>query len=158
MQTTSPSCCSQDRQIVRELARRIAEIAAMPIMAVRRDLWRRHNVLEQVRPVIYVDPQGAWCELIPENTLLCQEQKLREIEWELRRRIYIFEHFSSDNVIEKEWVVHKVIQNSGWGLTPRRRQSEDPRGASGFDPVLRTPDDLKKLKYPEISYDAAASQ
>lgn len=148
----------EDRRILRDLAQRVAEIAAMPIMTERRDLWRRHNALEQVRPVVYVDPQGSWCELIPENTLLCQEQKLREIEWELRRRIYVFEHFASDNVIEKEWGVHKVIQNSGWGLTPRRRRSEDPRGASGFDPVLLTPDDLKKLKYPEISHDAAASR
>jgi hypothetical protein len=37
-----------DRNRLRDLARRVAEIAAMPIMAERRDLWRRHNRMEIV--------------------------------------------------------------------------------------------------------------
>lgn len=158
MPSTSPSCCSKDRQIVRELALRIAEIAVRPIMATRRDLWRRHNALECVRPVIYVDPQGAWCELIPEDTLLCRDKVARGIELALRRRIYMAEHFASDNVVEKEWVVRKVIHHSGWGLTPRRAYSDDARGAFGFEPVILAADDLKKLRFPEIIYDAVATR
>ena len=80
MQPTAPSICCKDRQIVRELARQVAEIAARPIMAARRDLWRRHNALEPVRPVIYVDPQGAWCELTPDGKLLGRDKMAREIE------------------------------------------------------------------------------
>lgn len=137
---------------------RVAEIAAGPIMATRRDLWRRHNALERVRPVIYVDPQGAWCELIPENTLLCRDEAARWIELVLRRRIYVADHFASDNVIESEWVVRKVIQNSGWGLIPRRSHSDDARGAFGFEPVILAADDLKKLRFPEIVYDAVATR
>lgn len=158
MQTTSPSISSQDRQIVRELARQIAEIAARPIMAARRDLWRRHNALERVRPVVYVAPQGAWCELIPEDTLLCRDKAAREIELSLRCRIYMAERFASDNVVEKEWIVRKVIHNSGWGLTPRRTHSDDARGAFGFEPVIFSADDLKQLRLPEITYDAAATR
>jgi hypothetical protein len=149
---------SEDRKILRELAQRVAEIAAMPLMAERRDLWRRHNNMEQVRPVVYVEPEGAWGELLPDQALLCREQTAREIERDLRRRIYMAEHFASDNVIEKEWIVRKVINSSGWGLEPHRTHSENSRGAYGFSPVIETPSDLKKLRIPEISHDETATR
>jgi len=155
---TGPSICSEDRQIVRELARRVVDIASWHIMAKRRNLWRRHNAMEPGRPLIYVDPQGAWSELIPENTLRCRDEAARRIELVLRRRIYVAEHFSADNVIEPEWVVRKVIHNSGWGLIPRRTHSDNVRGAFGFEPVILATDDLKKLRFPEIVHDAAATR
>ena len=55
---------TDDRRRLRKLARRVAEIGELPEMAARRDLWRRHNAMEPSRPVVYVDPQGSWGELI----------------------------------------------------------------------------------------------
>lgn len=141
-----------EREILRGLAAKIADIAVMPIMSERRELWRRHNRMDAVRPVVYVKPEGAWCELVPEQTLLCHDKTARAVEMNLRQRIYLAEHFVNDNVIEKEWIVYKAICNSGWGLEPRREYSSDPRGAFGFSPVIMEPSDLKKLKFPEISY------
>lgn len=148
---------SRDREILRDLARKLAELASLPVMAERRDLWRRHNRLEKVRPLVYVDPQGAWPELVTEPSLRCGEKTARDVERELRQRIYIAEHFASDNVLEKEWMVRKVIRHSGWGLEPRRSHSTDSRGAFGFDPVIAGHEDLKKLKYPEVCYDEPAT-
>ena len=149
---------TDDRRRLRDLAKRVAEIGELPEMAARRDLWRRHNAMERTRPVVYVDPQGAWGELIPDNALLCQDDTARGIERDLRRRIYVFEHFASDNVAEAEWVVRKAFHHSGWGLTPRRAPSSDSRGAFGFEPVILAPADLKKLSFPEITYDAASTR
>ncbi|MDO9542044.1 MAG: hypothetical protein Q7J98_06945 [Kiritimatiellia bacterium] len=146
---------TQDRRILRDLAQRVAEIAGMPLMAERRVLWRRHNALEKVRPLVYINPQRSWCELIPESSLYCQDKPTRDIEFDLRRRIYAFEHFASDNVVEREWVLKKSVQDSGWGLVPRRRHSDDLSGAFGFDPVIIEPSDLKKLKFPKITHDEA---
>jgi len=33
----------EDRIIIRDLAKQVAEIANMPIMAERRDAWKKHN-------------------------------------------------------------------------------------------------------------------
>jgi hypothetical protein len=49
-----------DRAVLRDLAARVAEIAARPVMAERRDLWRRHNDLESTRPLILADPENGW--------------------------------------------------------------------------------------------------
>lgn len=149
---------SEDRKILRDLAMRVAEIAAMPEMADRRKLWLRHNAMEHVGPVIYMDPQGSWCELIPQARLLCRDDMARRVEGTLRMHVYTFEHFASDNVIEPEWIVRKAIHSSGWGLTPVRSPSNDCRGAFGFKPVIFSPSDLAALKFPVITHDEAATR
>ncbi len=148
----------KDRTILRDLARQVANIASLPIIAERRELWKKHNSLQSVRPMILIFPEGSWGELLPHSTLKCQDEKARGIEWNLRSRIYYHEHFLDDTVIEKEWIVSKVIHNSGWGIQARHIPSTEARGAWHFDPVIKEPADLKKLKMPEISYDDKASK
>lgn len=147
-----------DRTILRDLAQRVAEIAERPIMAERKREWKRHNALQPGRPMILIFPEGSWGELLPADVLQCEDAEARGIEWELRRRIYEYEHFQSDNVVEKEWIVSKVIHNTGWGLSARHRDSPAARGAWAFDPVIREPADLQKLRFPEITYDEAATE
>ena len=49
----------KDRSILRDLAKRVAEIAALPVMAQRRADWVRHNKLERARPMILGILEGA---------------------------------------------------------------------------------------------------
>jgi len=147
-----------DRSILRELAKRVAEIAALPEVAGRPALWRKHNSLQATRPLILLFPEGAWGELLPSTVFACEEEGTRGMEFDLRHRIYTYEHFRSDNVIEKNWLVGKVIHNSGWGVQAQHRPSTAARGAWAFDPVIKTPADLNKLRYPEIRYDEEATQ
>ena len=147
----------EDRVILRDLAKRVADIADLPIMAERRELWKKHNSLRPVRPMILIFPEGSWGELLPQSALECQDAGARGIEWNLRSRIYYYEHFLDDTVIEKEWIVSKAIHNTGWGLSARHIESTEYRGAWHFDPVIEKPADLKKLRVPEISHDEEAS-
>lgn len=149
---------SEDRNILRDLAKRVADIADLPIMADRRELWKKHNSLKTTQPLVLIFPEGSWEELLPHSVLKCQDNKARGIEWSLRSRIYYYEHFQDDTVIEKEWIVSKVIHSTGWGLEARHIPSTEPRGAWHFDPVIKEPSDLKKLKIPEITYDEEASK
>ncbi len=142
-----------DRGILRNLAERVAEIAALPIQAERRELWKMHNSLLSTLPLMLVFPEGSWQELLSEKSLLCEGEEARRIESTLRSRIYYHEHFQDDTVIEREWVVQKIIHDSGWGLEARRIPSPTPRGAWNFDPVMKDTSDLKKLRFPKIVYD-----
>jgi len=144
---------TQDRVILRDLAGRVAEIASLPLQAERRELWRKHNDLQPTRPMILVFPEGAWEELLPEERLKCKGKEARRIEWTLRSRIYYHEHFQDDTVVERDWIVQKVIHDSGWGMEARHVLSPTARGAWAFDPVIHGPSDLKKLHFPEVVYD-----
>lgn len=148
----------KDRTLLRDLARRVAEIADLPVMAERRRRWIEHNSLRSTYPMMLVFPEGSWGEILPGSALACATDQARGIEWTLRARIYGFEHFQDDTVVEKEWGVGRGIRNSGWGLEARWIPSPDARGARRFDPVIREPADLKKLRFPDISVDDTASQ
>jgi len=142
-----------ERDILRDLANRVAEITEDPVMDRRRKMWVEHNSLRSTYPLMLIFPEGSWAELLPDSEFRCSGQKAREMEHTLRRRIYEYEHFQDDMVVEKEWIVDKCIHNTGWGLEARRIPSPESRGAWHFDPVIEEPSDLKILRFPEISYD-----
>jgi len=152
------SISPHDRTVIRDLARQVAEVAALPVMAERRAMWKTHNALQRVRPMVLVFPEGSWRELLPADACTCEAADARRIEWQLRRRIYHHEHLHDDTVIEAEWFVDAVLRSTGWGLDVKWRPSDDPTGAKGFDPVLNTRADLQKLRPPEIEYDEAETQ
>jgi hypothetical protein len=147
-----------DRKTLRDLARRTAEIADNPVMDHRRRRWFEHNSLRCTDPMMLVFPEGSWEELLPAPSFACSEETARGIERALRMKIYTYEHFQDDTVVEKDWVVEKSVRSTGWGLEPRRIPSPESRGAWHFDPVIKEPSDLKKLRFPEISFDAEATR
>ncbi|MFZ2657573.1 MAG: hypothetical protein WAX69_21740 [Victivallales bacterium] len=147
----------KDRGIIRNLAGKVADAAADPVMRERRSLWKKHNSLKPCRPMILVFPEGSWRELLPDAVLECGTEEGRRIEFNLRSRLYGHEHLDSDNVVEKDWPVSKEISDTGWGITPKWHDSPDQVGARGFDPVIIDGSDLEKMKYPEVSYDESRS-
>ncbi len=148
---------STDRTILRDLAARVAQIAALPIQEERRRLWKAHNSLKPERPMTLLFPEGGWVELLSESSLQCREPSARAIEANLRRRIYHHDHFADDTVIESDWIVSKAIDSSGWGLEGARHPSTSDRGAWSFEPVLNSRADLERLRVPSITHDHAES-
>ncbi len=77
----------KDRTILRDLAKEVAEAAARPVMAERKAMWKRHNGLQRIRPMILVFPEGSWRELLPRGVLQCEDEQARDMEWHLRLRL-----------------------------------------------------------------------
>lgn len=146
-----------DRHVLRALAQEVRRVAELPAMAERKALWKRHNALDPVRPMILVFPEGSWGELLPGDTLVCRDAKARGWEWNLRSRLYAYDHFASDNVVEASWPVSKVIRSTGWGLSAQHHASPTARGAWAFEPVVHSAADLDKLRMPDISVDEEAT-
>ena len=147
-----------DRTILRDLATKVADIAHLPIQARRIERWKRHNSLKSTEPMLLVFPEGAWRELLPEGTCRCEDRALHGMEHHFRSRIYHHEHFPDDTVIEDTFSVPKAIDLGHWGLERRRKPSDSSLGAWTFDPVIESPADLARLRYPVVTHDAAASQ
>ncbi len=148
----------EERTILRDLAKRVAEIACLPIQEQRLRQWKLHNSLQSREPMIWLSPEGSWRELVPDDTLQCRGKPARQMETQLRRAIYYHEHFCDDNLIEKTWTVNRAISHTGWGLEPEWTWSDEALGARAFKPVIHTPADMKKLQYPEVYEDEAESQ
>lgn len=147
-----------DREVLRTLAGRVAEIGHHPRQAQRREMWKRHNGLKRVKPMVLCFPEGAWGELLPESVLLCTDGLARGIERHLRQKVYCWEHLRDDNVIEPRLNVGLVWSHTGWGLEPGYVHSGVDRGAWHFDPPIKEPEDLDKLHFPDLIVDEEATQ
>jgi len=127
-----------DRQILRDLAKRVAEIAAEPVQEQRKREWFRHNALKKGKPLVLCDPQDGWMELIPDDDLRAGDPVLRTWEMELRRTVYSWEHFDDDQVTESFFDVAYVCSTSGWGVEPEIVPSTEARGAYRWIPAIRS--------------------
>lgn len=143
----------KDKQILRDLAKRVAEIAADEKQEEKRKLWYAHNNLRPVRPMVLCFPEGSWNELLPQSALECQDPLARSWEWSLRARIYIAEHFQTDEVIDDVFAVGYVFSDTGWGKSPSYTYSEAHKGSYKWEPPIKSYEDLQTLHYPEVQID-----
>jgi hypothetical protein len=150
----------QDIAVIRELAARVAEIAALPVQEEKRALWRKLNSLRPQRPMVMID-QVCWHELDTDGELKlrCADAECREYEQRLRRVLYQWKHFQVDMVVDPFIRVHKAIRNTGFGVAVQEEIAvTDPASdvvGHKFVNQFREDSDLEKVLVPQISHDAA---
>ena len=146
----------EDREILRRLAGRIAELAARPIEDEKRDLWYRHNALEATRPLIFCDPENGWNEIITDAQIECRGWLAREWEMILRKEIFWGEFMGDDQVTEPYFEIPYVYVESDWGMQETKVGGENG-GSYTWDSPLKSYSDLSKLHFPRISVDYEAT-
>ncbi len=153
----------KDAAIVRELAARVAEIAALPVQGEKRALWRKLNALKPARPMVMID-QVCWNEMNvgDELTLTCADAECRGYEDSLRRTLFQWKHFPVDMVVEPFIRVPKAIRNTGFGVTVHEETAvTDPTSdvvGHKFENQFQAEADLEKIRMPQISHDAAETE
>jgi len=147
---------NSDCIIVRDLAERVAEIAARPEQDQKRQMWYDHNALRPTKPMVLVFPEGSWVELLDDSELRCEDPLLRGWEHHLRHRLYIAEHFNDDQVTDRRLLFGYVNTTTGLGLEAERIQPNTDRGAYVWNSPVKEPHDLDKLQTPhtEVDYEA----
>ncbi|MCE9615910.1 MAG: hypothetical protein K8T26_16690 [Lentisphaerae bacterium] len=152
-------CPPADRERLRQLARRVADIAASPGMAQRRADWARVNGLRGGRPMIVVETFGANTELKAELALQCESPWARTIEGVMREKLFHYDFVKDDVILEPTLNVGTRITNTGLGVesVKHRGDTGDKMGSICWEAPLKVlPDDLAKLRFREFSYDPAA--
>ena len=84
----APYLSPGDRAVLRWLAAEVAELAARPLQAEKRELWYRHNALQPTRPLVFCDPENDWNEIIPPGDLRCTGELARDWEMRLRKEVF----------------------------------------------------------------------
>ena len=153
----------KDKQILRELGKKVAEIAALPVQEEKRRLWRALNGLRPERPMVMID-QIPWHEMDVDGELelQCEDDFCRDIEWYFRRTLYQWKHMPGDMVVEPYVEVNKVIRGADFGMRVEEQTlAIDPLNtvvSHKFQDQLKTEEDLEKIKMPEVYYDEEATK
>jgi hypothetical protein len=153
MNTINP----KDRQILSQLAERVAALAARDSEKTKRDLWYRHNALETTRPVIFCDPENGWNEIVTPDQLHCESELARAWEFGLRKEIFWGERMGDDRVVEPFFSVPYVFTETDWGVHQTQIGGADG-GAYTWESPIKSYDDFDKLSFPEITVDHQATQ
>jgi hypothetical protein len=144
-----------ERDHVRALARQVAEIAAEPRMEAIRRRWRDVNALRKPdRAPVWCRPVGCWKELLPEETLVCRDPWLREVERGLRQ-VLAKRDIDDDTPVEPTFDVpafFDVDPPNVWGVDVARHRPDDTEGAWAYDPPLKSPEDDARLRLPTYTY------
>ena len=141
-----------DVKIIHDLAKKIAEIAALPVQQEKREMWRRLNSLERVRPTIHVQAldQSIWVELIKDEELKTTDPFCRSHEMFLRKKIYCWENFRDDRVVDDVIISPIVIrgdsQSVGFGLPMPIEPPKMRFGAWAIKPSIIEEKDIDKIQ------------
>ncbi|MDR1247909.1 MAG: hypothetical protein LBK63_01275 [Treponema sp.] len=106
-----------DRDILRELAKRYAELAADPANTERIGRMRDMNDLKPGRPPVWID-ELPWHELDIDGQLVqrCQSDAGKILETFFRRALFRWQYFQADMVVEDTIYLLKAWSSSGIGI------------------------------------------
>ena len=153
----SPIVSQRDRETVRALAEQVAEIAALPVQATKRQLWTRLNRLDPIRPMVWIN-ELPWHELdCDELRPRAEDEIARRVEEKLRNTLYLWRHMPTDMVVDGVYLSPYVYHDSGYALGLDAVRSFDDglavSNAADWVPVIKTEADIDQIQTPVITPD-----
>jgi hypothetical protein len=147
---------SEDKIILRELAKRCAEIAGEEVNRERERRVRDiHGLKQNVRPILWFD-QIPWHELneTGELTLHCEGAFAREMEERLRQSLFQWKYFQGDMVLSGVYYIQKAYSDSGFGMNIKEETAATDVGngiiSHHYEDQLDSEEKLDLLSLPVI--------
>ena len=142
----------QEKAVLRGLASRMAEIAALPVHQEKAELWRRLNSLDPVRPMIMLQ-NGTWHETSSEITMETEGEFARDQEWWLRTWFYQWDHIRDDSVYEAKAYSPITILDTGFGVGQDATRPEHEFGAACYNTTIPDDADPETIPLPVVTVD-----
>jgi len=149
--------------ILRDLAKQLADLSALPVQEEKRRLWRKLNGLAPERPMVMAD-QVCWNEMNADGELdlLSTTPGYRHWETYLRRTLYQARHFPVDMVAEPFIRVPMAVEGCGFGMdTVEENLATDATSdvlSRHYENQFKTMEDLAKIKMPVVSHNKAETE
>ena len=140
-----------ERVYLRQLAARQAEIAALPLMEQRKQMWYALNDAHPgARPPVVIETWTFDRDFMPASIFSCQSPTGREIETQLLRNIRNHELIDDDKVTPNTFDIGWFTEEDEFGVTIEREAIPDAdevvTGFRFFHPIHDLERDLSKLK------------
>ncbi len=142
-----------EQSLLKDLAMKVADLSSQPIEKVKADLWTASNDLKPIRPLVFIDPENGWNELISQESLKCSNPLARSWEMYLLKQIYWVKELCDDKVIEPYIDIPVSYTTTGWGLPLNKRYSSINGSYKVIASLTDYDCDFSKLHFPEIIID-----
>jgi len=141
-----------EKNYLRELAKRVKEAANKSVQAEREYNWTEHNDLHSKRPMYICYPEDGWDDLLPLNSMIVKDPFFANYEWYMRHLLYRDQYIMDDFVIKPELIclVKHHVHNRDWGLGKDSLTiSSETTSYDWGERPLSSFDRLESLKAPE---------
>jgi len=142
----------KDKTILQGLAKKIADISALPEQEEKAELWRKLNRLEPVRPMVILS-NGTWHQTRDEIQLETEDDFALQQEWSLRSTLYHWEHMRDDHVYEAKIYSPTTIRQTGIGIGVDATRPDHEFGAAKYNPVIDDNADPDIIPMPTVTVD-----
>ncbi len=149
--------------LLREYAKKYAQLALSESNLKRPDQYRKLNSLKMVKPPILVF-EVPWGELEDQKELKleCETDLYRGIERAIKRTLYQFKNFEGDYAIHPYYKVKIRTKSTGIGLNVEEVKINSTTGtdisAHEYHDVLPDEDSLENITMPTMETDNEATQ
>jgi hypothetical protein len=140
----------KEKEILRKLAYRIKELSKRPVEDEKRELWYRHNALEETRPIVFCDPENGWYEILADK-IESVNPIARLWEFRMKKEIFWGEEMLDDKVIEDKFFVHYLFTYGDFGMAQTMHSTDDANGSVSWDPAISDIADVSKLHVRDIN-------
>ena len=153
----------KEKHALQELGTIYMGLATLPVQQEKIALWKALNRSNMQRPMVCIN-QLPWNELNGNNDLTCQvaDPFWQEVELDLRKKIYQWNHFPVDMVLDPYITIPQAISNTGYGIRANVERLEVNKGTTAasqhFTDILEEYDDIKKIKDMEITVDYSQNE
>ena len=147
---------SKDREILRELAKQVAEISADEINNERRQRGRDINSLRPCRPIVWID-EIPWHEMDIDGELICrcEDEEAATMEAKFRHVLYRWKHMQADMVVDDAYYIEKAFDHSGCGISVEEDiltvDSENHIVSHRYKDRLETAEQVAELRLPVVT-------
>lgn len=143
---------NDDKKILRKLSQKVLTIANSKEQEEKRELWYKHNSLESTHPIVLIDPENGWNEIIKESQLECEGDIAKRWEVVLRKELFWGEKIRDDRPIEPNFYIGYTFTESNWGIS-----GDFSGGLNGgsyvWDSPIKDLEDLERLNFINIEID-----
>ena len=148
----------RERTYLRELAKRQAEIAALPVMAERKAMWYALNDGgAAARPPVIIETHTFDRDFLPDGVFKCESEPARRVERQLLTNLRNHELIDDDKVIPGTFEVRWFVDIDHYGVAIGRESVPDAQGVvTGYrflHPIKDLRTDLAKLQPPVCRVD-----
>ena len=153
----------RDKDILKGLGERIAEISSDPVNAVNARNWTLLNDKKSVKPMVWIN-EVPWHEMNvnDELTLQCEHKWARNMEDELKKTIYQWNHFRGDMVVNPYITCPLAIHSTDFGIVEdveiARTDADNDIYSRQFKIQIREPEDIEKIQMPKITHYEKATE
>jgi len=147
---------AKDKQIIRELAKQYMQIATSEKQQKMNERMKASNDLKIVRPPVLLD-EIPWYQINinDELTCLCEDERARGLENELRKALYRWKYFKADTLFQPFYRVTQTIDSTGNGLQLKENilRTDDIKNivSQEFEDILEEEEALEQMRMPEFT-------